>query len=50
MIRNIKGTKDILPIESDRWRKLENVIHDTMKNWGYGEIRTPVFEQTGLFE
>ena len=48
--RTIKGTKDILPIESDRWRKLENVIHDTMKNWGYGEIRTPVFEQTGLFE
>lgn len=48
--RTIKGTKDILPIESDRWRKLENVIHDTMKNWGYGEIRTPVFEPTELFE
>ncbi len=48
--RTIKGTKDILPIESNRWRELENVIHDTMENWGYGEIRTPVFEPTGLFE
>ena len=48
--RTIKGTKDILPSESNRWRELENIIHDTMENWGYGEIRTPVFEPTELFE
>tara|TARA_B100000029_G_scaffold516721_1_gene633248 strand:+ start:4577 stop:5833 length:1257 start_codon:yes stop_codon:yes gene_type:complete len=48
--KTIKGTKDILPIESQQWRELENNIHNIMKNWGYGEIRTPIFESTGLFE
>lgn len=47
--RAIKGTKDILPNESPLWQKVESVVRKTMHTFGYREIRTPVFEQTGLF-
>ena len=49
-IRSIKGTQDILPKESLRWRVLEKKIHDTMELFNYGEIRTPAFEKTELFD
>ena len=49
MLRNIKGTKDILPNETYYWQYLENYIHDFFKKYGYKEIRTPSFENTELF-
>ena len=45
----IKGTKDLLPLDTVRWREFEAVIHETMNQWGFGEIRTPIFEKTELF-
>ena len=47
--KSIKGTRDLLPEESTRVRSVETTIHDVMNRWGYGEIRTPAFEQTELF-
>jgi histidyl-tRNA synthetase len=47
--RTIKGTKDILPEETVGWQYVESVIRRVMKNFNYQEIRTPAFEQTGLF-
>ena len=49
MIRNIKGTKDLLPNETVKWRFIESKIHKIVSSYGYGEIRTPVFESTDLF-
>ena len=49
MIRNIKGTKDLLPNETVKWRFIESKIHKIVNSYGYGEIRTPVFESTDLF-
>ena len=49
-IYSIKGTKDILPDDSIKWRFIENKVHKIMKNWGFGQIRTPVFEKTQLFK
>ena len=49
-IRNIKGTKDLLPIDTVLWQYLENKIHHFTQSFGYQEIRTPVFENTKLFE
>lgn len=49
IFQSVKGTKDILPDETPRWRVLEQTVHDFMNRWGYKEIRTPVFEQTDLF-
>mgnify|MGYP001270971278 CR=1 FL=1 len=49
MIKNIKGTKDILPDETPIWQYVENQIHLFFKQFGYSEIRTPKFEDTTLF-
>tara|TARA_B100000287_G_C20653044_1_gene787649 strand:+ start:216 stop:1484 length:1269 start_codon:yes stop_codon:yes gene_type:complete len=48
-IRSIKGTHDILPRESIKWRNLEKNIHHICAKFGHQEIRTPIFEETGLF-
>ena len=49
MIINIpKGTKDILPSESYKWQWLEKRIRDTAAQYGFKEIRTPMFEHTEL--
>jgi histidyl-tRNA synthetase len=47
--RTLKGTKDILPAETAAWQYAESVIRRVMHTFNYQEIRTPVFEQTGLF-
>ncbi|NLL61301.1 MAG: histidine--tRNA ligase [Candidatus Atribacteria bacterium] len=44
-----KGTNDILPAQIDYWYYLENIIKEVLQNFGYREIRTPVFEYTELF-
>ena len=50
MIINIpKGTKDILPSESHQWQWLEQRIRTTAAQYGFKEIRTPMFEHTELF-
>jgi len=48
-IRNIKGTKDLLPSESKLWLETESIIHNFMSLHGYSLIRTPIFEKTELF-
>jgi histidyl-tRNA synthetase len=45
-----KGTKDILPSEIYKWQYILKVTADLCKNYGYYEIRTPVFEHTELFQ
>ena len=47
--RTIKGTKDILPDEVAGWQHVESVVRRVMHDFNYREIRTPAFEQTGLF-
>ena len=47
--RSIKGTHDILPENSYKWRHLESIVHQVCAQFGYQEIRTPIFEQNKLF-
>ena len=49
MIPAIRGTRDILPGESERWQRAEQVIHEVCARYGYREIRTPVIEREELF-
>lgn len=49
MIKNIKGTKDLLPELTYNIKDIENHINRFMYLHGYGEIRTPIFEPTELF-
>ena len=44
-----RGTQDIFPPRSADWLQLESRIHDLARRYGYGEIRTPMFEATELF-
>jgi len=44
-----RGTQDVLPPQSGRWLALESRIHALAGRFGYGEIRTPMFEATELF-
>ncbi|MBH10445.1 MAG: histidine--tRNA ligase [Candidatus Marinimicrobia bacterium] len=48
-IKSIKGTHDILPDNSIKWQYLEQIVHNVCKQFGYREIRTPIFEETKLF-
>lgn len=45
-----RGTQDILPAESWKWQKVEQLIRETCEVYRYSEIRTPMFEQTELFQ
>ena len=49
MIQRIKGTMDILPSETPLFRYIEGVMREQAEKYGYGEIRTPTFENTELF-
>jgi len=46
---NVKGTRDILPDETARWHYIENLARRLLHGYGYGELRTPLVEQTQLF-
>lgn len=45
-----RGTQDILPAESWKWQKVEQLIREACEVYRYSEIRTPMFEQTELFQ
>ncbi len=49
MIRKIKGTMDILPEQTPLFRYVEGVMREEAERYGFGEIRTPMFENTELF-
>ena len=44
-----RGTKDVLPPDSQVWQKVEAKFRELCERFSYGEIRTPTFEQTELF-
>ncbi|MDR1391882.1 MAG: histidine--tRNA ligase [Clostridiales bacterium] len=49
MFNRPRGTEDILPNVSHVWQNVENSFHNICQNFGYKEIRTPLFERTEVF-
>lgn len=49
-IQALRGTRDILPDEVGYWQRIEAIARDIFHRSAFREIRTPVFEQTDLFE
>lgn len=49
MINIPRGTQDILPSETKKWRYIETKLDELMELYNYEEIRTPIFESTELF-
>ncbi|MBR6509922.1 MAG: histidine--tRNA ligase [Clostridia bacterium] len=47
--RAVKGTNDILPDNSHNWQFVEGKMLETANNYGFNEIRVPVFEHTEVF-
>ncbi len=45
-----RGTCDILPTDVAKWQYIEEKVKKICKSYGFGEVRTPVFEHTELFE
>ncbi len=45
-----RGTNDILPREAAHWRAVEAAVHLLCRRFAFGEIRTPLFEYTELFQ
>ncbi len=50
MIQKPKGTKDLLPEDSYKWQFVERKVAKVLENYGFKEIRVPVFEYTELFQ
>jgi len=48
-IRAPRGTHDVLPAEAGRWEFLEETFKKICRLYNFGEIRTPMFEETELF-
>jgi histidyl-tRNA synthetase len=49
MIKAVTGTRDILPGDIPKWNILESIVASNLARFNYKEIRTPIFEETGLF-
>ncbi|SUY47390.1 histidyl-tRNA synthetase [Clostridium putrefaciens] len=48
-IKAPKGTKDMLPQDAYKWHYITDTLSNIAENYGYREIRTPIFEHTELF-
>jgi histidyl-tRNA synthetase len=48
-VRRVKGTRDLLPPETAVWAAVDETARRVFGRYGYGEIRTPVLEETELF-
>ncbi|MCM3042187.1 histidine--tRNA ligase [Paenibacillus motobuensis] len=44
------GTQDLLPGTVEKWQFIEEKARDLCRRYNYREVRTPIFEQTSLFE
>lgn len=45
-----RGTADIFGQNLQNWLKLEQLIREICRTYGYQELRTPIFEHTELFQ
>jgi len=48
-LKAVRGTRDLLPAETPLWNHVEATARAVFARYGFGEIRTPIFEDTSLF-
>ena len=48
-LKAVRGTRDLLPPETALWNRIEATARSVFARYNFGEIRTPVFEDTSLF-
>ncbi len=48
-VKAVRGTRDLLPPETELWNRIETTARRVFARYNFGEIRTPIFEDTSLF-
>jgi histidyl-tRNA synthetase len=48
-LKAVRGTRDLLPPETALWNRIEATARAVFARYNFGEIRTPIFEDTSLF-
>jgi histidyl-tRNA synthetase len=48
-ISGVKGMNDVLPGQVEVWQHVERTARELFARFGYGELRTPMVEDTALF-
>src|SRR5580698_724422 len=48
-LKAVRGTRDLLPPETELWNRIETAARQVFARYNFGEIRTPIFEDTALF-
>src|ERR1035441_7269292 len=48
-LKAVRGTRDLLPPETELWNRIEATARQVFARYNFSEIRTPIFEDTGLF-
>ncbi|MFC5862939.1 histidine--tRNA ligase [Acidicapsa dinghuensis] len=48
-LKAVRGTRDLLPPETELWNRIDTVARSVFARYNFGEIRTPIFEDTALF-
>ena len=48
-LKAVRGTRDLLPPETELWNRVEATARRVFTRYNFGEIRTPIFEDTQLF-
>jgi histidyl-tRNA synthetase len=48
-LKAVRGTRDLLPPETALWNRIEATARSVFARYNFGEIRTPIFEDTSLF-
>jgi histidyl-tRNA synthetase len=48
-LKAVRGTRDLLPPETELWSHIETTARSIFARYHFGEIRTPIFEDTALF-
>ena len=49
ILKAVRGTRDLLPDQTPLWNHVEFTARALFARYGFGEIRTPIFESTDLF-
>src|SRR5208282_709375 len=49
ILKAVRGTRDLLPPETELWNRIESTARAVFGRYNFGEIRTPIFEDTQLF-
>src|SRR5215831_7410647 len=50
LIKSVRGTRDLLPPDTEAWNLVESAVRDLFRVYGFQEIRTPILEDLQLFQ